>query len=62
MLFNQVHGLNAVSSLGHHVHAAHLFEQVLELVAGQLFVVDDERGDGQAGQPIESSIANAKPG
>jgi hypothetical protein len=27
-----------------------------------LFVVDDERGDGQAGQPIESSIANAKPG
>jgi hypothetical protein len=30
-----------------------LVEQVLELVAGQLFVVDDERGDGHAAWKLD---------
>ena len=48
MLLDQLHGFNAVGPLCHHLHAAHLAEQVPELVAGQLFVVDDERGEVHA--------------
>ncbi len=50
MLLDQFHGLDAVGSLRHHLHAAHLAEQVLQLLAGQLFVVDDERGEGHVNQ------------
>ena len=48
MFLDQVDGFDSVGSLGDHIHAAHGFEQVLELVAGQLFVVDDERGERHA--------------
>ena len=60
VLLDQVNGLDAVGSLRHHIHAAHLVEQILQLVAGQLFVVDDERGDRHA-QP-EASIVGREPG
>ncbi len=46
VFLDQVHGLDAIGSLGHHFHAAHLGKQILELVASQLFVVDNERGEG----------------
>ena len=46
VLLDQVHGLDTVAALGYDVHAAHRLEKILELVAGQLFIVDDERGQG----------------
>ncbi len=46
VLVDEVDGLNAVGALGNHVHVAHRIEQVFELVAGQLFIVDNERGNG----------------
>ena len=52
MLLDEVDGLNAVRSLGNDIDAADGVEQVLELVAGQLFVVDDERGDGHSGPKL----------
>ncbi len=39
---DEVDGLNAVRALGNHIHVADGIEQILELVAGQLFVVDYE--------------------
>ena len=49
VLLNQLHSLDAVGSLRHDLHAAHLVEQVGQLLASQLFVVDDERGESHAG-------------
>ena len=46
VLVDQIHGLNAVRALRNDIHIADRIKQVLELVAGQLFVVDNERGDG----------------
>jgi len=50
------YGLDAVGSLSNHIHAAHLGEQVGKLLAGQLFVVDDERGRGSCGAKEERSL------
>ena len=43
VFIDKVDGLNAVRSLGDDVDVADGIEQILQLVAGQLFVVDDER-------------------
>ncbi len=48
VFLDQVYGFNAVGSLGHDLDAADRVEQVLQLVAGQLFVVDNERGKRHA--------------
>jgi hypothetical protein len=50
VLLDQIHGFNPVGSLGNYINAAHGIEQILELIAGQLFVIDDERGDGHENQ------------
>ncbi len=44
VFLNQVDRFNAVGALGYNVDAAQSFEQVLELIASQLFVIDDEGG------------------
>ncbi len=58
VLLDQVNGLNAVRSLRHHIHPAHLGQKIAKLVAGQLFVVDDERGDVHANR---TSIVGSEP-
>jgi len=45
MLLDQLDGLNAVSALSDDVYVADRVEQVFELVASQLFVIDNERRD-----------------
>src|ERR1017187_3142093 len=48
VLLDQVHGLNAVGPLPNNFNVPHRVEQILQLFAGQLFVVDDERRDRHA--------------
>ena len=50
VLLNELDGLNAVAALGEDIDAADLVEEVAELFASELFVVDDEGGDGHAGR------------
>ena len=43
---DEVDGFDAVLALAEHVDAAGGIEEVFKLLAGQLFIVDDEGGDG----------------
>ena len=52
VLVDEVDGLDAVRALGNDIHVADRIEQVLELVAGQLFVVDNERRDGHGTEQL----------
>ena len=45
VLLDEVNGFNAVGSLGEDFDASDFVEEEAELVAGQLFVVDDEGGE-----------------
>jgi len=46
VLLDEVNGFNAVGSVGEDLDAADFVEEEAELFAGQLFVVDDEGGEG----------------
>ena len=43
---DEIDGLDAVGALAQNLHAARVFEQELELLAAERFVVDDEGGQG----------------
>jgi hypothetical protein len=49
---DEIDGLNAVRALGNDIYIPDGIEQVLELVASQLFVIDNERGDGHEGPKL----------
>ena len=49
VLLNQVDTLDSVRPLCNHVNAPHRIQKELKLLASQLFVVDDERGEVHAG-------------
>ena len=49
VLFNEVDGVEAVFSLGEEMDFGEGFEEEGELLAGGLFVVDDDGGDGHGG-------------
>ena len=42
VLLDQIHGFDTVGALRHNIHVTHRVKQILELVAGELFVVDYE--------------------
>ena len=48
MLFDQLHALDSIRSLRNNVDAARGVQQELKFFPGQLFVVDDERGEVHA--------------
>ena len=43
MFANKVHGLQAVLTLSHDVHVIYALEQVRQLVARELFIIDNNR-------------------
>ena len=47
VLADELDGLDAVCALGHDFDAAGGVEQILQLFARELLIVDDERGDGR---------------
>jgi hypothetical protein len=59
VLLDQIDSFNAVRALGHHIHAAHRVQQVLQLVASQLFVIDNERGNIHRRYAAESLIVES---
>jgi hypothetical protein len=46
ILADEVHGFDAVRALRQHLDAAGSIEQILQLFARQLLVVDDQSGNG----------------
>ena len=44
MFLDQVDGFHAVLALRHDLHVVHIAQQVMELVARELFVIHDECG------------------
>jgi len=48
VLTDELDGFDAVGSVGENVDAASSFEEELELLAGERFIVDDECGEGHA--------------
>ena len=44
MLFDEADGFYAVLALGNNVNVAYALQKIGELVAGELFVVDNQRG------------------